>query len=236
MKCLAAQDAEQGVTDIAKSTGISPSSCFNILKTLSDLDLAAFNEKTKGYSIGLGVFELARTGLSHDPILVAAQPVLTTLAQRHTATLGLWEIVNDSEAVLIAMGQNSSPARVQLQIGSRQPIASGASGRAALSTYQKDTPWLAAKFAEVMWQGSINFEDYLRDVEQAEHAGYAIDRDKYHLGISTVSAAIFEKNTNKRYCLTAVLLSGAYDNDAINAIGNDLKSEVDKLSGILRTL
>lgn len=224
LKSLAAQSAEQGVTEIAKSTGISPSSCFNILRTLVDLDLATFDEKTKGYSIGPGIFELARKGLMQEPMLAAAQSILVTLAHKHNGTLSLWDIVNDSDAVLLALGQNSSPARLQLQIGSRQPIGSGASGRAALSTYDEDIPWMKAKFAEVQWEGSISFEEYLADIQKAREVGYATDRDKFYLGISTVSAAFIEARTGKRYCLTAVLLSGAHDADSIQSVGRDLKS------------
>lgn len=230
LKTLAAQDAEQGVTEIAKSTGISPSSCFNILRTLVDLDLATFDEKSKGYSLGLGIFELARTGTSHEPVLAAAQPVLISLAQKYNATLGLWDIVNKSEAVLIAMGENSSPARLQLQIGSRQPIGAGATGRANLSMHDYETAWLKSKFTEVHWQGSINFDEYLADIKRAQKAGYAIDRDKYYLGISTVSAGFDEAKMGGRYCLTAVLLSGAHDAKSIDKVGRDLKSAAKDLS------
>jgi len=230
LKSLAAQDAEQGVTEIAKSTGISQSSCFNILRTLVDLELASFDEKTKGYSLGLGIFELARTGTSHEPILAAVQPVLISLAQKYNATLGLWDIVKESEAVLIAMGENSSLARLQMQIGSRQPIGAGATGRANLSMNDIDTAWLKAKFSEVHWQGSIDFDEYLADIKKAKEAGYAIDRDKYFLGISTVSAAFDEAKMGGRYCLTAVLLSGAHDEKSIDQVGRDLKSAVTNLA------
>lgn len=232
LKSLSNQNADQGVTEIAKVTGISPSSCFNILRTLVDLGLADFDENTKGYSLGLGIFELARNGLSHNPILVAAQPSLITLAQRHNATLGLWDIDGDNESELIAMGENSSPARLHLRIGSRQPIAAGSSGRAALSMYPENIPWMKSRFAEVEWQGSINFNEYLADIKAAREAGYAVDRDKFYLGISTVSAGFDEPKTGRKYCLTAVLLSGAHDADSIIAVGCDLKSTAVKLSNI----
>lgn len=232
LKSLAIQEAEQGVTEIAKSTGISPSSCFNILRTLVDLDLATFDAKTKGYSIGPGIFELARKGLMNDSMLAAAQPILVTLAHSLNATLSLWDIVNDSEAVLLALGQNSSPARLQLQIGSRQAIGAGATGRAALSIYDKNKQWMKDQFKKVHWQGEISFKEYMADVDRAKEVGYAIDRDKYYLGISTVSAAFIERKTGKRYCLTAVLLSGAHDDESINSVGNDLKSAAMKLKNL----
>lgn len=230
LKLLAAQTTEQGVTNIAKSTGISPSSCFNILRTLVDLDLASFNEKTKCYSLGSGIFELARTSLSHDNMVSATQPVLVALAQKHNATFSLWDIVHQREAVLIAMGENSSPARLSLQIGSRQPVAAGATGRSNLSMQQQDIAWIKSKFGEVEWQGSISFDEFLDDINQARTAGYAVDRDKYYLGISTVSAAFDQANTGRRYCLTGVLLSGAHDAKSIDKVGRDLKSAALKLA------
>ena len=234
LKSLATQSEEQGVTEIANATRISPSSCFNILRTLVDLDLAAFDEKTKRYSLGLGIFELARNGLSHDSVLAAAQPMLITLAQRHNATLSLWDIVNETEAVLIAMGENSAAARVSLQIGSRQPLGAGATGRANLSMHQENIPWMKAKFAEVTWQGPITFDEYLSDIHQAQELGYAIDRDRFNLGISTVAAAFDERKTGRRYCLTAVLLSGAHDDDSIHVVGCDLKSAASELANFAR--
>ena len=230
LKLLAAQSAEQGVTDIAKSTGISPSSCFNILRTLVDLELAEFDEKTKGYSLGPGIFELARTGSSQDTIISATRPVLIALAQKHNATFSLWDIVDQREAVLIAMGENSSPARLSLQIGSRQPVGAGATGRSNLSMHEDDIPWLESKFAEVDWQGKISFDEYLKDIKRAREAGYAIDQDKYYLGISTVSAAFDHTRTGRRYCLTGVLLSGAHNAKSIEKVGRDLASAALKLA------
>lgn len=234
LKSLATQETEQGVTEIATSTGISPSSCFNILRTLVELDLANFDAKTKGYSIGPGIFELARKGLLHDPMLAAAQPILVNLAEKHNGTLSLWDVVHDSEAVLIALGQNSSAARLQLQIGSRQPIGAGASGRAALSMYQEGIAWLQSKFAEVHWEGPISFDEYITEINKARELGYAVDRDKFYLGISTVSAAFVEANTGKRYCLTAVLLSGAHDEESIDLVGQDLIAAAQSLASISR--
>ncbi len=226
LKLLANQSSALGVTAIARSTEISPSSCFNILRTLVDLNLAVFDENTKRYTLGPEIFELARHGLSYDTIVAASQPILTELAQKHNATLGLWDIVNQSEAVLVAMGENSSPARLSLRIGSRQPIGAGATGRATLSTRQHSRHSLESKFAEVTWEGKINFDEYLSDIKRARKYGYAIDRDKYYLGISTVSSAFDNSQTGRQYCITAVLLSGAHDAKSINRVGLDLHSEV----------
>ena len=234
LKLLANQNTSLGVTSIAKETGISPSSSFNILRTLVNLNLAVFDEKTKRYALGPEIFELARSGLSHDTMLATAQPLLTKLAQKHNAALGLWDIGEQNEAVLIAMGENSSPARLSLRIGSSQPIGAGATGKANLSMEDHDKKWLKAKFAEVDWQGDLAFEDYLKDIDQARKNGYALDRDNYYLGISTVSSAFDNAKTGRRYCLTAVLLSGAHDPRSLAAVGKDLRSEAQRLQDLFQ--
>ncbi len=230
LKLLANQSTSLGVTSIAKETGISPSSSFNILRTLVNLNLAIFDEKTKRYALGPEIFELARSGLSHDTMLATAQPMLTEMAQKHNATLGLWDIGDQNEAVLIAMGENSSPARLSLRIGSSQPIGAGATGKANLSMEDHDKAWLKSRFEEVDWQGNLAFEDYLTDIDLARKNGYAIDQDNYYLGISTVSAAFDQAKTARRYCLTGVLLSGAHDAKSIDKVGRDLKSAALKLA------
>lgn len=232
LRLLAAQDQAQGVTEIAKSTGISPSSCFNILRTLTDLELAAFDTKTKAYSLGLSVFELARNGLLQNPMLAAAQPFLITLAQRYSATLGLWDISNNIDPVLMSMGQSSSRVTLLLKIGSHQPFGAGSVGRAVLAMSQNDIPRFKMVFSGLTWEGSITFDEYLDDINKARQQGFAVDRDKYFLGITTVSTAFLDRKTGRAYCLTAVLLSGAHDESSINAVGSDLKSAAQSIVDI----
>ena len=64
---LSAATAPLGVAAVARGTGISPSTCFNILRTLTRARFVAFREQDKTYSLGLGVAELAAgfLGISH---------------------------------------------------------------------------------------------------------------------------------------------------------------------------
>ena len=59
LRHLAHADGPQGVAAIARATGISPSSAFNILRTLSNERLTSFDDAGKTYQLGLGLSELA---------------------------------------------------------------------------------------------------------------------------------------------------------------------------------
>lgn len=221
---LATQQTAQGVVAIANDVGLSPSSCFNVLKTLVDLDLASFDTKTKTYELGAKIFELARAGTVNNPIQTKMQPVLRILAERHNATACLWEIVEERRAVLIGSCEKSSGTSLKLEMGHRQPIAAGSVGRAVMSTWYKDNTKIRRFFDEVKWEGDLSFDAYLADLKAAAKKGYAIDQDKMGLGVTTVSAAFTRDITRKRHCLTVMVLSGSRNRNAINTIGRDVKN------------
>ena len=65
-------------------------------------------------------------------------------------------------------------------------------------------------------------DEYQQDIEKASADGYAMDRDNFFLGVSAVAAAFTEPSTKRRYCLSAVVLSGAHNETSLTAVGRDL--------------
>ena len=65
LRFLASQSKPFGVNAIAREVGVSPSSCFNIVKTLTLEGLLAFDERDKSYSPGPGLAMLS-TAISND--------------------------------------------------------------------------------------------------------------------------------------------------------------------------
>src|SRR3546814_7996062 len=61
------QPVVPGVAAVARGTGISPSTCFGILRTMARAGFVSFREADKTYRLGLAVAELAvgMIGSSH---------------------------------------------------------------------------------------------------------------------------------------------------------------------------
>ena len=78
LRHLSTATAPEGVTTIARSLGISPSSCFNILKTLAAEEYVDFNPQTKAYTLGWAPVVLASPS--------SAVPLLSLLVQPTNAT------------------------------------------------------------------------------------------------------------------------------------------------------
>ena len=228
LKFLADRREPVGVAVVSRHTGISPSSCFNILRTLVELRLASFHEESKGYAIGLGLFELAQNSGLNRALISTAQPILTALAQRYSCQTGLWEFSED-DRTLIAMGESQAVARLHIRIGQKMPIGAGSSGRAFMGKYYHDKARLLSAYKAVEWQGSLTFEGYVDQIGKALSAGYAVDRDELYSGVTTISSAFEDYALQRQFCLSIFILSAQYSGQEIEIMGNELKAKVDLL-------
>jgi len=113
-----------------------------------------------------------------------------------------------------------------LQIGTTQSIGSGSVGRACLSMRNDNKQFIREAFSEVSWQGEITFDEYLDQIKTTANVGYSIDQDQYFLGMTTLSTPFIEESTDRWFTLTMICLSGAEDDDSLNAKGTELKQKV----------
>src|SRR5690606_13324354 len=90
LRYLSETDEPLGVTAIAKALQISPSSCYNIVRTLVSEGLLEFDSRRKTYSIGLGTVELASRALSRNDIFPFVRQRLERIANEHELTAILW--------------------------------------------------------------------------------------------------------------------------------------------------
>lgn len=217
LRLLARAGEPLSVTVIARTTGISPSSCFNLLKTLAVEELVRFDDASKLYAIGLGVLQLARGVLGADAILRAARPVMNALSAEHEATVGLWRAGRGDRMTLIALGDSMASTRIHMEVGQRQPLGAGAVGRAWLSAVDSTRAEREALFAQVRWQQPVAFEDYEQNIRAAQDCGYAQDHEQVNRSIVTIASPIqSHAGTGARlHVLSASVFAGSRDHASL---------------------
>ena len=219
-----------GVSAIARRVGVSPSSCFNILKTLVEEDLVGFDPTTKRYAIGLGVVRLARQALSRDAVLIAARPTMQQIAGEIDAAVALWRVTSGDRLTLITLAEGESAARIHMAVGQRQPIGGGATGRAVLGAAGVTGAALRTVFDVVRWQSPPDFSRYAEDVAAVRVGGYAVDVDHMFRGITTIAAAVVGAGQRADYCLSISLFSRRHGEGEIRDIGRQLASAAAKIA------
>jgi DNA-binding IclR family transcriptional regulator len=206
---------------ISRATGISQSSCYNLLKTLAGEGLLHFDESRKLYAIGLGVLELVRGALGSDAILRAARPVMDVLSKNHEATVGLWRAGRHDRMTLIALGESTASTRIHMEVGQRQPRGAGAAGRAWLAAADFSGAEIERLFGEVRWQRPVTFHDYEASIVAARTNGFAEDRELVNRSIVTMASAVrsMAGSGHPSHVLSASVFAGSRDEEGLAALG-----------------
>ncbi|MGW8202262.1 IclR family transcriptional regulator [Sphingomonas bisphenolicum] len=220
LRSLAAPVGAQRLTDLVRLTGISPSSCLSLLRTLV-AEGAIELDRDKRYRLSPGWAGISALTDAADARLIArANLSLSKFASEHDAAVGLWRHRQRDRIELIALGESSSNTRIHMSVGQRQPLGSGAIGRALAAATQVDEAELAQRFATARWQRPLSFSDYKAQVEFARRHGHAVDDRYAFAGICSVSCVLPAEIPT--YVLSASFFAGVRDDAEISALGSDL--------------
>jgi len=232
LRLLAHEGAPLGVNVIARRASVSPSSCFNILKTLTAEGFVEFDEKSKAYSLGLFPVFLARRALGSEHALELASPLLQAMADEHRCVSALWKLSLD-RLVLLKLFDSRSLVNIHIEVGQRLPSLIGAMGRCVAASQKLDRKVLKAAFDKLNWQCAPSFADYASDIALARDRGWAADIDNFARGVTTVAAAISDQSSTVRYCISNVLFSGQVEIDRIESLGNQVAGAARQLANEL---
>jgi DNA-binding IclR family transcriptional regulator len=206
-----------GVNAIARAVEISPSTCFNILKTLADESFVDFDPRTKHYSLGSEPVRL----FGMRPELLAWTDWLDEELARMVAdfaiTSGLWRVAG-RRVLLVQVEESTQATRIHLVAGQRLPYV-GALGRCIAAAQGLTFDEVPGRLAELRWQRPITPDAYWSGVQDVLRRGWAIDEGFYLRGVTTIAAPIFGINGAITHCVTSTMFSGQHEADTLNIIG-----------------
>lgn len=220
LRHLANAESAEGVAAIARATGISPSTTFNILRTLSNEQLTSFDNEAKTYRLGLGLSELAVSfvGRSYADLI---QPELERLSTTHQILITLWQVTDDAHIRVIAVSA-PSVAHVNVALGSRLPELVGAAGRCISGLRQLPDDELRRRLTRVRWENPPSFEEYRNDAATALELGWAIDQDHLYRGVSMVASAITDHDRQPRFVISGIGISAQHERAELEQVGASL--------------
>lgn len=213
-----AEGERLGVNAIARVTSISPSTCFNILKTLAAEGFVEFDPETKLYGLG-----------SEPARLFGARPDLTawtawlgeaqaSLANDFDITCGLWQLTGE-RLLLTQVEEGSGATRIHLVPGQRLPANVGAMGRCIAASQSLTIEAIGKRIASLRWQRPPTPQAYQSDIENVARHGWAIDEGFYLNGVTTIAAAILNSDQRIVYCLTSTMFSSQHEPEVTQKIG-----------------
>jgi DNA-binding IclR family transcriptional regulator len=215
--------AQQGlsVTVVSRETGISQSTCFNLLRTLAQEGILNFDAESKTYTLGLGLLEIAGgvQNLTRPEII---RPELLRVAGAHDALVTLWEIIDNERMVLLDRVAASRAVRIEVRLGQRLPALSGAVGRCVAAHLGLSAKQLRKQFDAMIWENAPSFESFVADMQQSKTDGFAIDCGNWLKGINAVGAVVLDSRGAPRMGIGALTLFGQLDVNALRRLGQDM--------------
>jgi DNA-binding IclR family transcriptional regulator len=234
LRRLATADRPEGVNAIARKVGISVSSCFNILKTLTLEDFAQFDTVTKTYALGIGAVDLALAALDPDAGFLRTHSILEGIAREFGVTCGLWRRVRD-RLTLLGAAENEGVARIRFTPGQRLPFTIGAMGRCIAARLNLPQSELADAVSRLRWHTIPKFDRYLAEVRMAGMNGYAIDDGDFLQGITSVAAPIISRDSTLTHCIAATTFKGRFDREGIRKLGEAVRTACEAAAPLLGT-
>ena len=232
LRYLAQAGRSVGVAAIARETGVSVSTCFNILRTLASERLIEFDTTSKTYKIGMGIleFSIPLLGVNQAHLI---RPELQRLAEAHKSLICLWHVSESERMLLVDKVSTERTVRVDMALGARLPSYVGAMGRCYAALQDLAVVDLRARFDGLRWQSPPDFQAYAADVATARQDGYAFDFGQLFVGLEITGSVVTDSANRPRLAISGVSIAGQLDRAAMQRQAVDILASADWVSEAL---
>lgn len=214
---LLSESSPLSLSDICRLLELSPSSGFNLLKTLAAEGVVEREARTKLYRLASVWADSDALRDTTGQLADRARPLIGAFAQSSEAAVGLWKVISRERMQLVMHAESDAGMRLRLADAQRQPLGGGAAGRAIAAVQGIDHAELARRFSPVRWQADLPFDTYARQVQTAAKRGFAVDQNFAHRGVCTVAVGIADIRPG--FCLSASILAGSRSEAEVEAMG-----------------
>lgn len=232
LRQVVSQTAPSGVNALARATGISPSTCFNIAKTLTAEGLLDFDPVAKTYMAGAGLLSLGLRSSQYSDAFSRSAGLLEPFAAAQGGTVVLWQVTS-RRLVLIGLAESSSATRIHMTTGYRLPLLAGAGGRCVAAALPLAKSAIAAEFPQLRWDNPPTLERYLREVGQAQRRGWAVDDGDLFSGIATVSVPLLDRRGRPAFILATSFFRGQRSKSGLAKVGAELTALAPKVTAAI---
>jgi IclR family KDG regulon transcriptional repressor len=214
-----------GISEIAALLQFNKSTVFNLIRTLTDLDVLAKNGNGK-FAFGPRLYTLGLAASHGSDIIQIVHPYLEQISQQTnlSAFLGIRSALR---ALIIDKVDSAFDIRLSADVGMQLPLLAGAGGKALLSQLpdqEIDRILKHHPLKKFTPQTCVDKACYKKEILRARAEGIAIDKEEYIEGIIALAIPLNTGRPNLQAAVWAVGLKRQCPLDAITPISDFLKS------------
>ena len=192
LKAFSSKRRDYGVTELARTLGLTTSTVHRILRTLQAEHLVEQDPQNGRYRLGLAVYDLVAASSPGYDLSEAVLPPMTMLRARVGETIQL-AVLDGREVVYVERLQSMHSLRMFLDVGRRNWAHSTSTGKVLLA--HLDVPTLERTLTG--WELPAITGNTVTDVavlraqlSQIRHQGWAHNRDESEIGATSIGAPV----------------------------------------------
>jgi DNA-binding IclR family transcriptional regulator len=223
------------LADVVTGSGVHKSTTFYILRTLLNLDVVAYDEGTRSYTLGPALMELGITASGQFSDIAVAKRDLAELLESMNVTIVLYRRVSVGEIMMVDKLERRHRVRITIQAGERVPIQGGSFGRAFLAFDEPAVLDQALKdgLHEFTPKSVTRVSVFRKELAQVRRHGWTVDHEGFALGVSTVAAPIFGPDGKIVLVAAAVGFTNLLTDDVARECGQQLRTVCDRIGAVL---
>ncbi|MCJ9754229.1 IclR family transcriptional regulator [Neorhizobium sp. BETTINA12A] len=197
LKAFEGDDAEIGVTELARRLGIAKSTVHRLVVTLMAEDFLEQNRETGRYRLGLELFRLGSLVRNRMDLSTEARTLLMDLRSETDETV-LLGVPAGPEIMYIRVQPSRQAVRISAEIGMRAPYHATAAGRAILA-FQPESRIAALVGAPLPLRTPKTVTDpdkLLKLLGTIRRLGYAVEDEENELGMRAIAAPIHDAQSD----------------------------------------
>ncbi len=215
LKAFSSRRRDYGVTELARTLGLTTSTVHRLLRTLASEHLVEQDPETGRYRLGLAVYDLVAASSAGYDLSEAVLPPMTVLRNRVGETTQL-AVLDGREVVYVERLQSMHSLRMFLDVGRRNWAHSTSTGKVLLAHLDPDVldRTLEGWSLPAMTVHTVTDPQVLRrQLAQIRVAGLAQNVNESELGATSIGAPVRDVTGQVVAALSVVGPSGRMDQD-----------------------
>lgn len=223
---------------IVEETQLSKSTCFSLLRTMSRLGLVELDSDRRVYRLGISLVELGTSASDQLSYLRVVKRYLSHLAADIDATFVIYRRLDLGHVSIVDKLERLHQVRISVPLGTVMPIQGGSFGRCFMAYDDPQSVDLVLHGGlRAFTERSVTDPSVFRqELARVRECGWAVDREGFALGVSTVAAPVFGADGRVLLVIGAVAIASVLNDEKEAAWGNRLRQTCDELAEAINSI
>ncbi len=229
-----AYNGPSGLMEIAEALSLNKSTVHRAVSSLQYMGYVRQDQESGKYETTFKIVDMANHVMEKMDIVQTVRPYLRKLSDACGETVHFVRMEEADVVYIDKVESFNNNVRMVSHVGSRIPFYRSAVGKALAAKMPQEEVrrlWDSCSIERMTPYTITNFEEFLENLEEIRHKGYALDNEENETGVRCIAAALDFREGEYGYAFSISVPISRMDNDRIRELAADVlrvREEIDR--------